>query len=177
MDTLPRIIGSHAFFIREGAAFTSPSAGTVSKTSKPDENETTWIDLGTIESASIEHSSDEKEVWKPSPGQLRLDDVLENKRALSFDVTVNEVSPFAFQLLFGTDDLTSASTQYNPLEGTTVKGWMKMQQYDHEDNIWNTVDVYVHLKINGAVEFGEDVVKFPIRARVLHSTLNTGTLA
>ena len=176
MNSSARVIGNHAFFVREGDTATSP-AGNVSKLLKPDVDDPSWINLGVIEQAGIEYQSEEKEVWQPSPGQLRLADVIEVKRGLKLSFTVKEMSALMFELMFGTEALTDASTQYNPLEGTTKKGWLKLQQYDHHDAIVNTTDVYVHLKVSSEVSLGDDVATFEIEARVLHSTLNTGTLA
>ena len=176
MNTSVRVIGNHAFFVREGDTSTSP-VGAVSKLLKPDADDPAWIDLGVIEQAGVEYQSEEKEVWAPSPGQLRLTDIIEVKRGLKLSFTVKEMSALMFELMFGTLALTSASTQYNPLAGTTKKGWLKLQQYDHTDAIVNTVDVYVHLKIASEVSLGDDVATFEIEARVLHAALNTGTLA
>jgi hypothetical protein len=78
--------------------------------------------------------------------------------------------------LLGTLNLGSASTQYNPLEGVTKRGWLKIQQYDQSDTLINTVDVYVYLTIERDTEFGEKEVEIEYSADVLHSTLNTGTL-
>jgi hypothetical protein len=52
-----------------------------------------------------------------------------------------------------------------------------MQQYNQTDAIVNTVDVYVQIKVSGEITFGDNVVTAQFEARVLHSTLNTGTLA
>jgi hypothetical protein len=176
MDKATRVIGNHAFFVREGDTSTSPS-GNVSKSLKPDANDASWIDLGIIEEAGIEPQSEKKEVWAPSPGQLRLAEIIEVKRGLKLKFTVKEMSALMFELMFGTLALTSASTQYNPLEGSTKKGWLKVQQYDHGDALVNTIDVYAHLAVASEVKLGDDVATFEVEATVLHSILNTGTLA
>ena len=71
---------------------------------------------------------------------------------------------------------TSASTQYNPLEGATKKGWLKLQQYNQTDAQVNTMDVYVQIKVSGEISFADNLVTAQFEARVLHSILNTGTL-
>jgi hypothetical protein len=176
MNTAPKVIGNHAFYFRDGDAFTVPSAGTAGRNDKPGAADTGWVDLGIINDLEFEHQREERDIFAPSPGQLRLYDVLETKRLLSARFTAQEMSPLVFELLFGTLKLTSASTQYNPLEGTVKKGWVKLQQYDEADQAFNTVDIYAHLKIGGAVAFNDQVVTAQLEARVLHSTLNTGTL-
>lgn len=177
MNAAPRIIGNHAFFFRDGAAFTVPSAGTASRTAKPGAADTSWIDLGILRDLSVQHARNEVDIFAPAPGAMRLFDVLETKRQLSVNITAEEMSPLAFELLFGTLALTNASTQYNPLEGATKKGWLKVQQYDQTDALFNTVDLYVQMKVSGDVAFGDSVVAVTFECRVLHSTLNTGSLA
>ena len=177
MTTGSVIYGNHAFFFRDGAAFTVPSAGTAGRAAKPGAADTSWIDLGIVSELNVQHDREQREVFAPTPGVLRLYDVIETKRNMKITATCMEMSPMAFELIFGTLALTSASSQYNPLEGTTKKGWLKIQQYDQNDALANTLDIYVHIKVTGEINFGENIVTVPIEASVLHSTLNTGTLA
>lgn len=177
MNTNSVVLGNHAFFFRDGAAYTVPSAGTAGRSSKPGAADTGWIDLGIISSVSLQHERDEKEVFAPSPGTLRLYDIVETKRQLTLKLKCDQLSPLMFEAMWGTLALTSASTQYNPLEGTIKKGWIKLQQYGADDALVNTVDVFVALKISGEVAFGDNLVSAEFEARVLHSTLNTGSLS
>jgi hypothetical protein len=170
------IVGSHANFFRDGDAFTVPSSGTASRSSKPGAADTAWIDLGIVQDVGVTHDMDEREVYAPTPGKLRLFDIIATKDRLSLKLTLNEMSPLAFELLFGTLALTNASTQFNPLEGLTKKGWLKLQQYNQSDAAFNVLDVYCHLKVDGEVRFDDNIVNVSLMARVLHSTLNTGTL-
>jgi hypothetical protein len=176
MNIATRIIGSHAFFFPEGNAFTVPSAGTSGATAKPGAGDTGWVKIGEISSCGISKGADVKEQWAPLPGTLRLKDVIETKPDLTLKLTVNELSALAYNVLFRTLALTSASTQFNPLEGKTLKGWLKLQQYDQNEALVMTLDVFVHLTVDGEVTFAEDIVDFPFSARVLHSTLNTAAL-
>lgn len=171
MEKRPIVIGTHAFFARE-------ATGTSTRTTKPEANATEWIDFGVVEESGAEPSSDEKEIWAPSPGQLRLYDVIETKRGLVFKFKVKEMSKLMFELLYGTLDIGSGTTniQFNPLEGGTKKGWLKILHYGHDDALVDVVDVWSHIKISGEVSFNDDLVAFDVEARVLHSTLNTGTL-
>lgn len=171
------ILGNHGFFFRDGASFTVPSAGTAGRTSKPGAADTSWIDLGILSEVTMQHEREERDIFAPTPGVMRLYDVIETKRQLSINLTAQELSAFAFELMFGTLALTSASTQYNPLEGATKKGWLKLQQYDQGDALVNTVDVYGQIKVSGEVSVGDNIVAAQFEFRVLHSTLNTGTLA
>lgn len=170
MDTQTVVIGTHAWFAKEAA-----STSTVAV--KPAASAADWIKFGTIEEAEVESTGDEKEVWGPSPGQLRLVDIITVKAGLTWKFKVKQMSLLMFELMFGTGALSGASAiQYNPTAGTTRKGWLKIQQYDHKDTSINVQDIWVQLKLAGPVTFGEDVATFDVEARVLHSSLNTGTL-
>lgn len=178
MNRKARIIGNHAFFAIEGASYTVPSSGTVGREAKPGAADTSWIDVGVLDSVSIDPTTrEEVKIHAPTPGRYRLYDVLEHSNELGVSLKCKELSALVVQALFGTLTLTTASTQYNPLEGAEIRGWLKIQQYDQLDALFNTVDVFVHLKLNGALEFGRALVEPELMGSVLHSTLNTGTLA
>lgn len=176
MNTAPRIVGNHVWLFRDGDAFTVPTSGTAARESKPGAADTAWIDAGVIEELSVEKTSEQKDVFKPAPGQLRLYDVIDSKHQLNISAKAMEIGALSFELIFGTLALSAASTQYNPLEGLTKKAWVKIQQYGQDDAILNTVDVFCHVSLGGAVAFGADIVTTDLKFRVLHSTLNTGTL-
>ena len=178
MITRPLVLGNHAFLFPEGAAFTSPEEGIASRDAKPDAAETTWIDPGIVENLKVSRSFDEVEIFAPSPGQLRLYDVIETKKQLNFTLSLKEWSVFAFQLLFGTRQIEAATRQYNPLAGLTTRAWVKLQQYDQNDELFNTVDVFCFLKIDGDGEFNPaEAVSLDLLCRTLHSRYNTGVLA
>ena len=171
------VIGTHAYFQLEGAAFTSPVAGVVGRESKPDASDTGWIDLGVIEDAEDNLTDTEIEVYKASPGRLRLYDVINVKDKLTIKVTCKELSPLAVQTLYRCQPLTPTSTQFNPLGGKSVKGWLKIQRYDQNDQQRMIMDVYVRLKVSSAVKFGGDALaETEFEALVLQSTQNTATL-
>jgi len=182
MQTQARGIGTHTWFFRDGAAFTVPGAGTAGRTAKPSAEDPAWIETGVISGfkADPTKGSASAEIWAPSPGRLRLFDEIELKVGLQLDFTFEEMSPLAFELIFGTLPLDSNSTQYNPLAGGRLrKGWLHVQQYDNDDALFNTCDYFVALKVSGQIDFTSDSkqVIVPATAGVLHSTLNTGTLA
>ncbi|MDP2136363.1 MAG: hypothetical protein Q8J74_00780, partial [Candidatus Didemnitutus sp.] len=102
-------------------------------------------------------------------------------RGLTMKGKLFEIQNLIWQMLFGTLDLAAspaAGGQYNPLEGEhTIKGWLKLQQYGQDNAIINTGDLYVSMKISSDVAMGENAVDVDVEAKVLFSTLNTGTLA
>jgi hypothetical protein len=171
MNTAAIIAGNHAFF--------NPESGTSSRSLKPAANASTWVDLGILSEVTVQHEREERDIFAPTPGVLRLYDVLETKRQLNINLTAQEMSEKAFEILWGTALPTAGTpmTQYNPLEGSVKRGWLKLQQYGQADTNFNTVDVWVAMKISGEVSFGENIVSVTFEARVLHSTLNTGTIA
>ena len=182
MNTSARGIGTHTWFFRDGADYTEPGAGTAGRTSKPSAEDPAWIDTGVISGFKSDPTkgSSSSEIWAPAPGRLRLFDKIELKVGMQLDFTFEEMSPLAFELIFGTLPLTGNSTQYNPLAGGRLrKGWLHVQQYDHEDALFNTCDYFVRLEVSGQIDFTSDSkhVVVPVMAAVLHSTLNSGTLA
>lgn len=176
MNTAAVIIGNHAFFFREGDAFTDPAPGTCGRESKPGAADAGWIDFGSIVDLSLEHSMEERQIFKATPGQLRLHDAIDTKRVLSVDFTAQEMSPIVFEILFGTLALDGDSDQYNPLAGGTKKGWLKLQQYDQSDALFNTVDLFCKVSVSGPVDFADDIVKPKFNVKVFQSTLNTGAI-
>lgn len=153
-------------------------AGTASRTFRPGANDPELIDVGVCEECSDSREvGNEIEIWTPSPGKLVLNDVIENKHKLMLKFTAQEWGPFSHEVLYLTEALDSSSTQFNPLEGGTKKGWLKVQRYDQDNNLRLVMDLYGKIKISGDVQFGgSDIIKPQFEFLVLHSTLNTGTL-
>lgn len=182
MLTQARGIGTHSWFFRDGADFTVPAAGTAGRASKPSATDPAWIDTGVISAYKVDPTkgSASVEIWAPTPGKLRLWDEIELKSGMQIDFTFEEMSPLGFEMAFGALPLDANSTQYNPLAGGYQrKGWLHVQQYDQDDALFNTCDFFVSLKVSGQIDFASDSknVVVPVRAMVLHSTLNTGALA
>lgn len=172
------LLGAHAFFFRNGDAFTVPGAGTCGVASKPGPTDTGWIELGVIQECNISVASEKIPVWIPSSGSLRKSSTLVTKREIKVTIKVGQFGPFAIEMLFGTLALTSGSTQFNPLEGGNHVGWLKLQCYDQSDVQRLVVDLWVNLEVSGDVAFdGASLVSVTMEADVNHSTLNTGSLA
>ncbi len=152
-------------------------AGTASTTFRPGPADADWISLGSIEEASDSLEETEIELYRPTPGRLRLKDVLSTKDKLMIKITTNEWGPFHNEVLYRSGELDETSTQFNPLEGRAKKGWLKIQRYDQDDELRLVMDVYSRLKISGDVAFGgSDIIKPEFEILVLHSTLNTASL-
>jgi hypothetical protein len=181
MNLARKVIGAHAFFFLDGAAFTVPANGTASRTAKPGATDTGWIDLGEGDHA-ISPNSKETEFMAPSPGVRQLKDIITTARGLKIKSKLMEMQNLSYQMLLATLVLPTsgnnvAGGQYNPLEAEhRVKGWLKLQQYDERNVLINTLDVYVSGKVASDVAFGDQPVDIDIEWDVLFSTLNTGTL-
>lgn len=178
MITEPRALGAHLYFFRHGAAYTLPSAGTCSKTSKPGASDTGWIDFGALEDVKVERKGTDIEVFGASPGKLLRTKKLRTKQTIDIMFTCQDLSDLVLELTFGTAALTAGGTQFNPLEGAEVEGWLKGQVYDHRDAQWITIDMWVCLEPDGPVSLNAadgQLNKVSLKAWGLYSSLNTGT--
>jgi hypothetical protein len=186
MKTAVLTTGTHIYVAIEGAPYTNGApgsanlgAGTVDKANKPRNDDVAWIYGGVISLDEIEPSREEREVFAPSPGVQRLFDVIEQRRQLNFTFTFEEITRLNLCLLFSADPgfLVDSQRQFNPLEGRTIRAWVKIQKYDQNDAGWLVLDIWAYLKVNSAVQMGDDIVRPQIQARTLHSALNTGEVA
>lgn len=174
-----RVLGSHLFFFREGDAFTVPEAGTCAAESKPDGNDPAYINIGSCEEAEDDISGGtDLEVWRPSPGALQLKDIVTIKEKMMIKFTTGEITALAIESFYRTSQkLNSLEGQFNPLSGAMRKGWLHVERYDHENDIFVTMDVWGRLKCLGPLQMGgNDFVKPQWEFTVLYSSLNTGLI-
>lgn len=179
MTRKARFIGSHVWFVREGTAFTVPSSGNASSTSKPDSSDTSWEKLAVVKSLEIDPGNQTPyELTEPSPGLLQRTDVIMPGSMPVWSVTLKQVDVLVFELAFNTLALTTSSTQFNPGErASTVKGWIKLQAYDQNNGRVSTIDTYAALSLKAGVTFDPtQATEVQIEIRPLFSTLNTGSL-
>jgi len=177
MLTIPRSLsGLHVQFFREGGAYTVPSAGTAGRESKPGSADTGWVNLGIVDEGEISRETQVEDIFAPVPGKRVLYDTLETQDQVTLSFTLNEVGPLTIEAALGTAALTGNSTQYNPLEGAEIKGWLKAQVYSSKGTLVSTIDLFVALRLDGAIALNASALRPQFTARVLHSSLNTGTL-
>ena len=179
MTRKARFIGSHIYFVREGTAFTLPSSGTASSTSKPGATDTSWGKLAVVKTIEIDPGNQTPyELTEPAPGLLQRSDVIMPGSLPVWSVTLKELDHTAIELIFNTLALTSGSTQFNPGErNATVKGWFKLQTYDQGNASVITVDTYGALSLKSGVTLDPtQVTEVQVEIRPLFSTLNTGSL-
>jgi hypothetical protein len=173
MNLGSRLLRAHVWFAREGDTFTVPSNGTVSRTSMPGATDTSYRYCGIVKDASVETNTDKVEVFAPSPGALKLYDVLESKRTVKLTFTLSQLGPLALELFFKTGKLTESSTEFAPLSAGEINGWLKFQYYDHKNNLVLTMDAYCHVEATGALKGGEnELAEIQLTATLLDSPLN-----
>jgi hypothetical protein len=167
-----------AKFFRSVDAFTSPSSGTAAREAQPGDDDEGWIDLGIVQDVDIETTSEEIEVWKPTPGKLRLNNILELKHDQKIMFTLKDLSPLAVELMTGSGELDGSSTTFTPLARTGLNGWLMLDWYDQGDTERINGRWWVQLKVDGAVPVGGGrYTEVRCSARVLYSTLNEATLS
>lgn len=174
------LLGSSAFFFREGVAFTVPSAGTCAAEAKPGAADPVWISLGPVTAAEVAEAAGEAvEQWAPLPGRLRRKNIFRTKEKIDLDLTVNEVTPLALQAIFRTEALAGATNEVaNPLEGGTLRGWLKLQLYDQADTLRFALDQWCELRVNGAASIDPGkLLEVKFSASGLHSSHNQLTIA
>lgn len=176
LATVPLIIGSQAFWCREGQAITVPSAGSASATLKPGVTEPTWIPIGEIESSSEGIDSEEKKVYAPSPGHLELLKKVMTKHERKLKFKTVSYGPFAIELSKKTAALTSASTTFTPLVQTVKRGWLKVQRLDENDAIVTTETLWGTIELDGEMTFGDDFAKPDYVFTMEKNSLNGGTI-
>ena len=183
MPLLPSsiLVGSHAYFWQDGQPFTMPAPGTTGRESHADATDPGWGDryLGILGTSHIQSARGEGvEVWAPSPGRLRLYDVIASKSDIMLTFTLQQLIALGFQLMFGTASLDKTSTQWNPTEGPgRVNGWLKFQAYNQNNVLITVADLYSSVSVPEDVTFDPAALtEVTIEARLLTSSLNTGSL-
>lgn len=170
-------LGSHAYFFPEGAAFTSPGAGTAGIADLPDADEPTWADkfIGDTEAFEDMKNIEEVEVRKPNPGALTTKDIITIFQSLEFKVTTNSLRRIAFQIMYGSAvTLTEGVGTFVPLAAVPPKGWLKLQRYTNENELVFAADLWVRAKITGGMKGGNgEIIKPEFTFRLLDSDLNT----
>lgn len=192
MTQNPVAIGNHILLYRDGDTLTvagaipgnatgAPISTPAARLVRPAAADTKWVDIGAIVDLSVDRQSDEKEVYAPTPGQLRRYDVIPVKQAIDISLTALEMSNLAFELIFGSQAITGGGFTYAPLSNTSgnivKKFWCQLQQYTHADVLFQTLYLYGYMDFDGPVDFKDDVVQTKLKFRSIHSTLNVGTVA
>jgi hypothetical protein len=176
-----RIVGNHVWFVRSGAAFVLPAPGVAGVAAKPDAADAAWLDFGALDELDVKVDRETRKIFAPLPGRRRLKEIIETKHELQLSFTGQELAPITYEVLFKTLELDPAGAavpgaQYNPFGGpSTLRVWLKIEQYDDTDTLINTLDCWGALVLP-QLNFGDDVVKPKYEFTGLHSNFNSGTL-
>lgn len=165
----PLYLGNQLFIFPEGAGS--------SATTRPDSGHTP---IGKIQRIALHCEADDREILAPNPGQIRRVDVITVKSVLNFTFTMLEVSPILWNLVYGADMAASATggVNYNPGAGKgSIKAWVRIQQYDANNEIYNTLDLWASLKVSSAVDFGDGPITAEIEGKVIDVEDNAGSFA
>jgi hypothetical protein len=177
LDINSYALGSHAWFMREGTAFTSPAPGNVGVASWPDAAEPTWSDffIGDTESWEDMKNIEEVEIRKPSPGKLVRKDIIEFFTSLDFKLTTTSLKRIAFEIFYGSSvTLTADVGQFVPLGAVSPKGLLNLQRYTHEDELVFAASLWVRAKITGGMRGANgEIVKPEFTFQLLDSDNNT----
>lgn len=189
MQTQTRLLYGHAWLARAGLSWTTPSSGgPVSNTAKPPVDaadasaDDLWVALGAATSQITTALGIRKEIWTGAPGQLIRKDIVAGKKTLEWQFTCQELSDLAIQLIFGTADLgldsSATAVQFNQLEGSSLlKGWLKQQCYDEQNNKVFYIDQWCAIEFDGALALDGEGNEYTFKISDLYSTYNTGVLA
>lgn len=180
MPIAAKFIGAltgHVMFVPAGTAFTVPSAGTASATSKPGSGDTAWSDgnMGDLTDLKLVPENEVVPIKGGSPGGLMTKDLVEISRDLKITFKTQQMDPNFLRMAFATEALTTASSQANPLEGgALVKGWLKLQAYDADHVPRVLGDYWVGMRLTDMEPWsGRNTVGGSFEAQVLYSEFNT----
>lgn len=180
LQSRPLAIQAHAWFFRAGDTTANPS-GTASSSAIPLATEANWQDFGYIEDwdISAEDVSDQK-VYNGQPGRLQLVDIIRTRQNLKIKITCGSMSALALEALLlplATQNLSSTSYQFNPNAGVPRKGWLKIQEYGHDDALILSMDLWVRLAHDTSMKGGgENLVKPVFIGELLYNPLNTAAI-
>lgn len=164
MTPSPGIYAAQLFLCREGAAYSDPNPGIVSRTTIPGANDAAWlVSIGKIEDFTIENKDEYTDIIVAAPGRRERFDHIKSMGAQDYTWTCQEFGPLSVEMLFGTSPLTTGSTQATPNSGGTKRFFLKAQVYDHENTLKFSLDSWGTLKIDGSVAFGKELVLPKVR--------------
>lgn len=173
MTTRALVIGNQIKWIPAGATL---EATTIASNSvAPTESDTAWISLPCVDTATIDISSDIKEIYCPMPGGKVMTDQIRTKVKRVWKVKFQEVQTLLMQHAFGMATPDGSSVSYAPNRDGNRRGWVQIKQYDEANNLWQTHTFWTLFNVTGSVNFDDNHVQVSAEFTELYSTLNTTT--
>lgn len=182
MTTKRLVLGAQAFFFAAGVNLTTgdDSGSPAGRALKPEAADAAWFHLGTSD-WTFTNTGTTEDHMAPSPGARVLYEQVTLTKGLKLTGALKQLSNLTWRLLLSTATMPNSPTaggNFVPLAGEPkVEGWLKLQLYDVNNVLVNTLDLYVSMKIPGDVAAGAQPVDATVEANLLFSTLNSGTLA
>ena len=181
------VVGIQTQFFPTGSNFTIPAAGVASSSSKPGATDPAWLLFGNVK-WGMEGDHKSETYMEPTPGAYAATDKILLSKGLKGKGKLEKLSNFAYQLLWAAQPLPASATYggaapvaggvYNPLSGNPiVQGWLHWQEYDGNNTLLNTVDIYVALQASGSANRDDKPAETNVEFEVLFSNLNVGTLS
>jgi hypothetical protein len=177
MQTKTFAPGQQAWFFRNGDAITIPAAGgsvagPASISNKPNPLDPNYIPLGSINDWEDDLKGTDVEIWGPAPGRQQLIGLHETKVKSSRKFTAQQMSAIAAELFYRPLTLlTPASAQFNSLTGTKREGWLHVQRYDNDNNLWMTEDTWGVLRVTGGIKSKEGAIIEPTFEQIVYYSL------
>lgn len=190
MTPKQRNILTHIWFVPEGTAITSPSAGNVSRTVWPDASDASLSGLTykLVQAKKVTKSAPggtRVEEWEVGVGSLQLYDAYHVKNNAKYMVTVTRVYALLWGLLHNAaDPLTAGSTTFVPNSGkAAIRGVLVVQHYDQDsaagDAPIHTANIYALLTLPSDVPLDPESAEgtpFEITLEQLSSPNNEGDI-
>jgi hypothetical protein len=170
------IIGNNWSFVRGGETV---DGGVVSATVKPDIDPVGNWNVGpSIERSQIRPLAGSRVTRRaPNPGAYAIRSTFTIGRGLQIQLSLQEFSPLAFELLFLAPGKVIADAAFIPvtkgLDDNTI--WAKFQMYDQDNTSLFDADLWCSAIIE-PVTFGENLDPYALTLTVLDSDLNTAVL-
>ena len=181
----PLFIGAHFWLMPVGSNFTSPGAGGVVSQygTWPDQNEPTWptYALGNCESFDLDPKiATAEDILAPMPGAVQRVDVISPYALPEIQFTLNTVDSLGIQLALNTAQIFgSANTAANPNGGAApgVKGILKIQNYDQNNNLILNIQSWVYVTLKSALKGAPKTLTKPeYMAALIYSPNNLGSV-
>lgn len=155
----------------------APEANGFSATTKPSQD-ADWLAAGHVSELVIDPQVTERVVRAAAPGKVRRLDVVETARETNVRVTLEQTNRWLYESIFGADTLAAGTdVQFNPEEGGTLRGWVKLAAYDQDDTLALTVDLWCRIKAAGPMTIGTgNSITCELELQTLYSSLNTGQI-
>lgn len=179
MNAQPSVIttGDFLYFAPGGQAYTVPSAGTVSASSKPNSTDPIWTTyaLGTVKKPSQDkYTGKPVTIMAPMPGTgiVAPIDIKRPTAGLESDVEMNEFSRLGVAGFYKSPLIGESDTSFYPLSRVdSLNGWLKRQRYDANNGLYIVDDWWVDLDVTDLAVDEENIIHPKFKFTWLYSSL------